>query len=268
MAAPDADSRRLAFGRVAELYHRVRPPYPDAVIEELVSFSGLEPGGRVLDVGAGTGKATVALAERGLEVLALEPDPAMAELARRNTAAYPRVTVTPGDFESFHPPAPFDALVCAQAWHWIDPVRRYQLAAAALLPGGALAAMWNLPDWEPNPLRRPLCEVYARFAAELSPGFPMHPASEPLDIAGDWHGEIAAADAFAAPTVERHRFSLSYATADYLALLETHQDHILLPDAVRGELLAAVADVLDRAGGSIRLDLVTQLCLARRNEHV
>jgi len=59
------DEQRLAFGRVAKLYDRVRPSYPDAVIDAVLAFAGLRPGARILEIGAGTGKATMLLAERG-----------------------------------------------------------------------------------------------------------------------------------------------------------------------------------------------------------
>src|ERR1700712_1812259 len=67
------DEQRLAFGSVAELYDRARPSYPPGAIDDVVAHAGLQTGDTVLEVGAGTGKATVLLAQRGLGVLALEP---------------------------------------------------------------------------------------------------------------------------------------------------------------------------------------------------
>ena len=64
MPGADADERRLAFGKVAELYDQARPSYPANAIDALVDCAHLQPGVEVLEVGAGTGKGTCLLAGR------------------------------------------------------------------------------------------------------------------------------------------------------------------------------------------------------------
>ena len=78
--------RRLVFGEVAELYDRHRPTYPAELIDDLVALAGLDASRPVLEVGAGTGKATVLFAQRGIPVLAIEPSPEMAAIAGRAAA--------------------------------------------------------------------------------------------------------------------------------------------------------------------------------------
>jgi SAM-dependent methyltransferase len=264
MAASYIHEQRLAFGRVADLYDRARPSYPDAVIDELIDAAALQPGSRVLEVGAGTGKATEQLAERGLAVLALEPDAAMAALARRRCASHPLVEISQLAFEDWRGHERVHAVASAQAWHWIAPDVRYARAGEALAPGGTLAAIWMLPRWHTTELRDRLRDAYRKAAPELNPAFPMHPGSDPTDLAGDWHAEICASEDFSGPRVLLHESSPRYATADYVALLETHQDHILLEPHSREALLEAVSEVIDEAGGVIEIDFVTRLCLARR----
>jgi SAM-dependent methyltransferase len=264
MAEHDIDGKRLAFGRVAELYDAARPAYPPAVIDELIGLAGLERGSPVLEVGAGTGKATRMLAERGLSVLALEPSAEMAAVARRNLAGDPQVEIEQIDFESWQHRSKVKALVCAQAWHWIDPRLRYVRAGQALQSGGVLAAIWTLPVWEANPLREALCDAYNRTAPYMAAGFPMHPAGEPEDLAGDWRAEIESSGDFVRARTREHPWTCTYATAAYLELLQTHQDHILLAAAERDALFAAIADVLEGAGARITMDYVTRLCLAER----
>ena len=92
--------RRLAFGDVAQLYDRARPSYPSELIDDVLAFSGAAPGDRALEVGAGTGKATVRFAERGLEVLALEPSPGMAAVASRSCAPHGNVTIEQSEISS------------------------------------------------------------------------------------------------------------------------------------------------------------------------
>jgi len=264
MAPPHSDEQRLAFGRVAELYERARPAYPPTAIDELIAAAGLRAGDRVLEVGAGTGKATRMLAERGLAVTALEPDAAMAKVARASLAGYPAVDVRQVAFEDWRAPERVRALVSAQAWHWIEPAQRYVHAGRALATGATLACIWTFPSWATTALRDPLSGAYVDAVPGLAPDFPMHPASDPGALAGDWHAEIDASAELAGPRVLIYPWSLSYSTIEYLELLQTHQDHILLEPGQRKLLLGAIANVIDRAGGSILLEFVTRVCLASR----
>jgi protein-L-isoaspartate O-methyltransferase len=77
------------FDSAAEVYQEARPLYPERLFDRLVSVTGLQPGDRVLEVGAGPGKATLPLARRGLRITALEPGPALAARARRDLAGCP-----------------------------------------------------------------------------------------------------------------------------------------------------------------------------------
>src|SRR6202011_1770021 len=99
--------RRLVFGDVAELYDRVRPSYPCALVDDILEFSGARAGAHALEIGAGTGKATRLFAERGLRILGLEPSAEMAGIARRNTADYEGVAIEQTEFEGWSPPGPF-----------------------------------------------------------------------------------------------------------------------------------------------------------------
>ena len=56
------------FEQVPELYDRARPVYPPDVFDDVVTLAGLGEGARVLEIGCGTGQATLPLAERGFEV--------------------------------------------------------------------------------------------------------------------------------------------------------------------------------------------------------
>ncbi|HET8788172.1 MAG TPA: rRNA adenine N-6-methyltransferase family protein, partial [Actinomycetes bacterium] len=68
----DRERLRSTFDQVADLYDRVRPGYPAALFDDLAELAGVGPGARVLEIGPGTGQATVPLAERGCRVVAVE----------------------------------------------------------------------------------------------------------------------------------------------------------------------------------------------------
>jgi SAM-dependent methyltransferase len=131
--------RANSFGREAALYARARPSYPGAVVDWLTDGAGT-----VLDVGAGTGKFTASLVDRGLEVIAVEPDPLMLSTL---TGALPSVTGLAGSAEQLPvADASVDLITAAQAWHWVDEELALPEAARALRPGGKLGLVWNIRD--------------------------------------------------------------------------------------------------------------------------
>src|SRR5688572_7761630 len=85
----DAARLRVTFDEDAERYDRARPGYPSAVFDDLVELAGIGPGCRVLEIGCGTGQATVPLAERGCDIVAVELGAELAAIATRNLARFP-----------------------------------------------------------------------------------------------------------------------------------------------------------------------------------
>lgn len=249
---------------MAKLYDEARPSYPDALVEDVIAFAAIEPPERILEVGAGTGKATVMFAARGFGVLAIEPSPEMAALARRNCAPYAGVQIEETDFEHWQgTPARARLLFSAQAWHWVAPDAGYAKARAALVEDGAFAAFWNYPIWERCELRDELAAAYGRAAYPRVPGDPMHPASEADDALHSRYRQVALAEGFSHAEHRTYGWSLDYTTSAYLRLIQTHSSHILLPEQSRRALFVAVAEVIDGHGGSFTLPLVTQLHVAR-----
>ncbi|MDQ6747360.1 MAG: class I SAM-dependent methyltransferase, partial [Candidatus Dormibacteraeota bacterium] len=129
-----------SFGAAAAEYERGRPGYPREAIDWLLP-AGAQ---RVLDLGAGTGKLTRDLHARGLETVAVEPSRLMREEFRR---ALPAVVPIAGTAEDIPlADASVDAVLVAQAWHWVDVSRAVPEVARVLRPRGTLGLVWNLRD--------------------------------------------------------------------------------------------------------------------------
>ncbi|HEY6464117.1 MAG TPA: methyltransferase domain-containing protein, partial [Polyangiaceae bacterium] len=132
--------RRTTFDEVAELYDRARPTYPDELFDDLLQIAGLHPGSRTVEVECGTGKATVPLAERGLQITCVELGASLAAIAQRELAPFAGVEVVVADFETWTPPdSNYDALVSFTAYHWIERELRYVKAAEVLRERGVMA---------------------------------------------------------------------------------------------------------------------------------
>jgi SAM-dependent methyltransferase len=259
--------QRLVFGEVAEMYDRHRPAYPDAVVDDLVEMAGLSAGSSVLEIGAGTGKATSMFAARGMHVVAVEPSEEMAAVARRVCAAYDSVRIEQGDFERWDPSGRvFPLVFAAQAWHWLDPAVGFAKAAQVLRPGGVLAAFWNRPMWVRAALREVLIDAYRRAAPEvLDESDPMHPANSPSGDETQWRDGVAATDGLEGADVREYEWSQTYSARDYAALLQTHSTVRVLDAGRREALVEAVASAVESNGNALELPLVTRVYIARRH---
>ncbi len=135
------EQERWVFNRVAAHY-RNRPGYPDALIQRLSELAQ-RAGGRVLDLGAGTGHLTLPLVKQGHRLTAVEPARAMlAEL--RSCAAREHLGVEAVNASAEHTGLPdnsFDLIVVADALQWIDPELAGQEVARLLEPHGVLAVV-------------------------------------------------------------------------------------------------------------------------------
>ena len=230
---------------------------------DLAALAGLGPGAHVLEIGAGTGKATVPLAARGYAVTAVELGEQMAAVARRNLAGYPAVRVEVAPFETWPlPPVPFDAVVSATAFYWVDPAVRVGKAADALRPGGALATIGT--HHVAGGTAAFFTEVqacYERWDPATPPGLRLPAAAAiPFDSA-----ELDRSGRFGPAVFRRYEWELAYPTAAYLDVLRTYSGHRALDPERRRRLLDCVADLLEaRYGGRISKRYLTELRVAHR----
>lgn len=254
--------QRVVFGEVAETYDAVRPGYPGQLVDDVLAFGRLGPDDRVLEVGAGTGKATVAFAARVPHLIALEPSPPMAAIASRHCADQRNVAIEITNFEDWRlEPHAFALLISAQAWHWVAPDARSRRAHDALRPGGAIAVFWNHPQFDEHPMRPEFDAAYERHAPELAgrPGFPGAAAGDRTDAAQ----ELRDSGLFADVATHRYAWTERYDTDRYLRLMATQSNHRMLPEGQRTALFDAIAAVLEAQGGEITMDYTTDLYVGR-----
>ena len=125
------------FGKVAGTYADHRPAYPAALFDWLAN----QCSGHALawDCGAGSGQASVALAQHFNQVLATDMSDAQLAHALRHPQVNYRVALA---HDSGLPDASADLVTVAQALHWFDLDAFYQEVRRVLKPGGLIAA-WS-----------------------------------------------------------------------------------------------------------------------------
>lgn len=129
------------FGKVADLYDRYRPGYPESVVDWIASMSSLRTRARILDVGCGTGISARMFAARGFEVLGIDPNEPMLDRARERGGA--RYAIGRAEATG-QPDHHFDLVYAAQAFHWFDLEPTLREWRRVLCSDGWAAAFWNL----------------------------------------------------------------------------------------------------------------------------
>ncbi len=251
-----ADSR--SFDRVAELYDAYRPGYPEELVDAIISKSGIPDAGKILEIGSGTGKATLPFARRGYEILCVEPGENLARVAQENLRDCPGVRWEIATFQDWQPgPLKFDLVISAQAFHWVPRPAGFIKAANLLKPGGCLALFWNMQGAQNVPIFDEMQQVYQAHAPELDDGF----TSE--EVIQRRAQETRDCGCFSSLEVYRFPWIKRYDTRQYLGLLNTFSDHLRLGETQRASLFAGVAEVIDRHGGALEKPYQAVLYLGR-----
>ena len=266
MTSPDIEqARALSFGSVAADYDRLRPRYPDQLVDDIVAML---PGRNVLEVGAGTGIATAAFAARGLAMTCVEPDAEMAAVLSAKLAGNADLHVDVATFQGWSAARPagaprFDGLVSGQAWHWTDPETRWADAGAALREGGVLALFWNNDNFADVRVREAFTTAYERYGIEIrsvesAPEGEEHPDGWPPDH------EEEVSEFFASLGTHHYEWTRAMPVADYVARMNTTSAHLILPTDVRDEMTAGLIATLTSYGDDVVLEMTTDLATAIR----
>lgn len=210
----------LRFEANARTYSRARPPYPEALWHRIGELGLLRPGGRALDLGAGTGQATGPLLAAGLHVTAVEPGP---QLAARLRVAHPDAEVLVARAEdldaSVLQAGTFDLAVAATSIHWMDLDVVLPVVHRLLRPGGTLLVWRNVfgDPSRPTPFRDRVEAIVRGRQAPERPG----PDAEDVDA---MTAALTSRSLFVATQVHRYRWSIELDAQQVHDLFTTFSD--------------------------------------------
>jgi protein-L-isoaspartate O-methyltransferase len=254
--------RSELFDEVAELYDTARPNYPAALIEDVIELANLPESATILEVGTGTGKATIPFAERGYTIHCIEPGKKLAAVAAKNLQAYPRVTIETVKFEDWTlREAEFDLIISAQAFHWVSPEIGYPKAAQALKAGGHIAVFWNFaPTPEHNEMFQALDEAYQTFA----PPMVWRQQTSLESLMQKRENNLLNSQCYTDLIIKHYPWVAEYTIEQSLNLLNTQSDYRCLPESNQTDLADAIRDILEVHGGVFVKPYLSALFFAKK----
>jgi SAM-dependent methyltransferase len=203
------------------------------------------------------------MAQFGCGITAIEPGLGLATVARRRLAAFPAVDVVTDTFEHWPLPAmPFDVVVSATAFHWIEPAVRVVKAAAALRPSGMLAVIaTHHVAGGTEDFFIEVQECYQRWDPQTEPGLRL---PTPAAIPPGGH-DIASSPMFKSIEHRRYEWEMKYRADGYCDLLSTYSGHIALSEAARTGLLECIRRLVEEHyGGDVTKRYLNELLIAQR----
>ena len=281
MSDPPHELLRTTFEQVPDLYDRARPNYPPQIFDDLAALAQLPAQASLLEIGCGTGQATLPLAERGYTITCVELGERLAATAQRKLAAFPSVSVINANFETWQPEhLGFDAVVAFSAFHWLAPDLRYTKTADLLREHGKLGVV-STAHVLPSDGDRFFVEVEADYEAVIpedpttkadadgafySPPWRLpHP-----DALGDHSDEVVTIEIetsgrFHNVGARRYLWDVIYTADDYIAVLNTYSRHRALDDEARERLRKRIHQRIEaRPERNVRKTYLAMLYVAER----
>jgi len=254
------------FDTAAGSYDRYRPGYPEELYRAISGYIPIDSRSRVLEVGIGTGQATLPVLRTGCALTAVECGESLARKCREKFSGYRDFNVLTGRFEDVSlQDGEYDLVMSATAFHWIPEQIGYQKVFRLLKSGGAFARFAVRPCLSEDnaELAEEIQALYERYYYPYYDRKPSKPvpfteqqAAELADIAGRY--------GFTDIRYELFRRVRSITGERYRALLCTYSDHIAMPESVREPFLDGIAEAVKRSGDCIRISDMIDLELARK----
>jgi SAM-dependent methyltransferase/ribosomal protein S18 acetylase RimI-like enzyme len=243
-------------------YERARPAYPQELFDRVKSTCEIGPGTTILEIGPGTGQATLPLLDMGTRVVAVEPGPRMAARLRARVEGRP-CEVVEATFEAADVTGPFDVAVAGTSFHWVDARVGIPKLAGLLRERGWLALWWNMHgprDEAGDAFSAALEGIAGRFQTRgrrFATPYPRDVEARFADLTAEGHFEVV--DHVELTWVWTHD------PASIRALFASFSDWSTLPEPDRSHALDAVAAIVEHQfGGTVTREYTTPLFVARR----
>ena len=244
------------FDKSADYYDRFRPSYPEELIDCIISKTGVVSNSRILEIGAGSGKATELFVNKGLNMYCIEPGEKLSAAGEKKFSHTGRVKYSTCRLEEWEEIVEhFDLAISAQAFHWVPKPLGFQKCANALKTNGYIGLFWNLYLTHNEPVDVELADT----------GMLLLQSEESCEERIKSHiEEIRSSSCFAEPMVYKFPWCQRYTVEEYIGFMKTGNQYLAASESEKQAAEVKVTDIINRNGGFIVRHYLCVLFLAQK----
>lgn len=249
------------FNTVCSEYDRWRPAYVEELYYDIFAAKEINQTSNVLEVGIGTGQATLPILETGCALTAIELGDKLAEYSKQKFSSFEKFHIKKMAFQDFKcSPNSFDLVYSASAFHWIPEEIGYTKVFNMLKSGGVFARFANHPYKDKK--RNEIHIVFEKIYAKYMPG----------SLAGDEYNEVNAENrayiaqkyGFKDISYKLYHRTRTFTADEYTLLLGTYSDHIAIEQRTRMKFFEEIRQAIYDNGGLITLYDTIDLQLSKK----
>lgn len=259
MKTIDWEEESKRFNTAADYYDIYRPSYPSDLIDCIEMNTNLQPQSKILEIGAGSGKASELFLNRGYELLCIEPGPQLAEMGM-NKHKDKKVEFIVTRFEQWDEPHNYyDLVFSAQAFHWVPKPVGYEKCANTLKPDGQLALFWNMYLGGSDVIDKELISICNHYRV-----LPFQDRNEIEQRIHRVSAEISDCGHFQSPSIYRFPWSQQYDIENFIGFLKTGNGFLALSESDQSYLEKELIKIISKNGGYITLTFISTLFLSQK----
>lgn len=252
---------RLKFNEDVYNYDKFRPEYPKELFSDIINYSHLSCNHKALEIGIGTGQATLPILRSGCEVTAIELGDNLAAYVKDKFSSYKNFNVINADFMEYPiKPETFNLVYCATAFHWLPVEEGYTKIKNILKNNGTIALFWNHPfpnrnNDISNTVNRKIYDKYRPSDREVKE----FDESDCRKCINELE-QFGFKDIFS----KLYHRKRTLTSDEYISLLNTYSDHRALPVEIKNNFEIDMKNAIDEIGGKINIYDTIDLYLARK----
>jgi len=259
------DSKRESeqFNLAADYYDQYRPGYPQQMIELLAKKTNLTSQSKVLEIGAGSGKATELLLPYDCYIHCVEPGGELVKRGQEKFKRNPKITYECIRFEEKkNEYERYDLIFAAQSFHWVPQPAGFEKCAVLLKSDGSLALVWNMYLYDESPEHQSLIQLsqkYGGFADFIT----LDQAKERIRFIA---GGIKDSGWFTEPDIDQYIWNKAYTAQEYCGFVKTGNRFLQLPEEEKERAYQEITQLAENNNGIIQRPYLTVLYTAKKEK--
>ena len=253
--------KRFTFNEDAMNYEKWRPNYCEELFHDIMEYSKIDSHKKALEIGTGTGQATLPFLKTGCDLRAIELGENLAEFSKNKFKDYKNFNILNVPFEDFKGDEnTFDLIYSATAFHWIDENIGYPKAFKLLKPGGTLALFWNKPfiGRKDDLLHKKIQNIYEKYKPSKA---------KPIEKDKEHYKELLEKlkkYGFKDVELKLYHKTRTFNACDYISLLNTYSDHRTMNLAIKAKFEEEIKEAILEHNNLLRVYDTMELYLARK----